>query len=288
MRALLRALIHERVVMTVIVLNAVTAFLHAFQSFPAPIRDGLYWIDYGCAVFFVIEIATKVSFRGWSSFWEDGWNRFDFIVVALSLPYLLSPTPLFNLEGLGAILLLRLGRLLRLLRLVHFIPNQEEIQQGIARALRASVGVFLALFLYTFTLTLFSYSLFHGHAPQYFGDPLTALYSMFQIFTVEGWYEIPNRIAQQSGWAIGGFARVYFAFTVLTGGIIGLSLANAVFVDEMVIDNTRDLEDDVDEIQDNLRAHMRQSQEKREKLETMIADLHERLETEETVEAEQK
>ena len=65
---------------------------------------------------------------------------------------------------------------------------------------------------------------------------------MFKVFTVEGWFTIPDEIAAAAaspvvGWAVRGF----FAFAVTTGGILGLSMANAVFVDEMVMDNNRDL-----------------------------------------------
>jgi voltage-gated sodium channel len=127
-----------------------------------------------------------------------------------------------------------------------------------------------------FALTLFSHSFFHSHAPTYFGDPLRSMYSMFQIFTVEGGYEIPSRIAKQASWPVGVFAKVYFAFVVLTGGILGLSLANAVFVDEMVVDNTKDLEDDVTELRKN-RHHMETSKAQREELTALIADLRNQL-----------
>ena len=41
---------------------------------------------------------------------------------------------------------------------------------------------------------------------------------------------------------------------VIVGGILGLSLANAVFVDEMMMDNTQQLEDKVDRLTDEVRA----------------------------------
>jgi len=277
MKTVLQRLIQERVVMAVIVLNAVAVFLHAFPQFPEALRDALYWLDYACTVFFIVEISTKIRYWGWSSFWKGGWNRFDFVVVVLSLPLLLSPTPAVSLESYSVILLLRLGRLIRLLRLFYFIPNQQEIQKGIVRALQASVGVFLAISLYMFALTLFSYSFFQSHAPTYFGDPLRSMYSMFQIFTVEGWYEIPNRIAEQASWPVAAFAKVYFAFVTLTGGILGLSLANAVFVDEMVVDNTQDLEDDVEDLQEEVHAHMEKSEAQRAELATLLNDLHDHL-----------
>ena len=49
--------------------------------------------------------------------------------------------------------------------------------------------------------------------------------------------------------AIAGATRVYFIIVVLTGGIFGMSLANAVFVDEMTSDNTQLVEEKMDMLQ---------------------------------------
>lgn len=277
MRSLLKTLIRERVVATVILINAVALFLYAFQGLSDALRSFLYGVDYLCTLFFIVEIGTKVAFQGWSSFWSNGWNRFDFIVVAVSLPFVISPLPYVDFQQFSSVLLIRVSRLLRLFRTFQFIPNRKDLQQGIARALRASVGVFLALFLYVLTLSLFSHYLFQAHAPAYFGDPLSSLYAMFQIFTVEGWYEIPAAIAAEASWKISMVARVYFAFSVLTGGILGLSLANAVFVDEMVIDNTRPLEADVRALREGLAEQKTQSRKQRQELKALLEDLHSQL-----------
>ena len=52
----------------------------------------------------------------------------------------------------------------------------------------------------------------------------------------------------ESDWLV-GLARFYFGMIVLLGGVFGMSLANAVFVDEMTMDNTDVLEAKVDELQ---------------------------------------
>ena len=49
-----------------------------------------------------------------------------------------------------------------------------------------------------------------------------------------------------------GALRLLLA-AVLIGGILGLSLANAVFVDEMMMDNTEVLERKVDTLTDEVR-----------------------------------
>jgi voltage-gated sodium channel len=50
------------------------------------------------------------------------------------------------------------------------------------------------------------------------------------------------------------FARIYFVGAVAVGGILGLSLANAVFVDQMTSDNTEPLQVKVDHLTDEIRA----------------------------------
>ena len=46
-----------------------------------------------------------------------------------------------------------------------------------------------------------------------------------------------------------GVSRFYFIIVVLLGGIFGMSLANAVFVDEMTSDNNSDVEDKIDNLE---------------------------------------
>jgi voltage-gated sodium channel len=48
--------------------------------------------------------------------------------------------------------------------------------------------------------------------------------------------------------------RVIIAAAVFVGGIFGLSIANAVVVDEMIMDNTVELEQKVDELTREVRA----------------------------------
>jgi len=44
-------------------------------------------------------------------------------------------------------------------------------------------------------------------------------------------------------------SKFFFTVVVLLGGIFGMSLANAVFVDEMTMDNNKTLEDKIDNLE---------------------------------------
>jgi voltage-gated sodium channel len=84
--------------------------------------------------------------------------------------------------------------------------------------------------------------MFRELAPEYFKDPLLALYSIFKVFTVEGWFEIPDTIAARASETVAFFVRIYFIIILFFGGIFGLSLVNSIFVDSMISDNNDEIE----------------------------------------------
>jgi voltage-gated sodium channel len=239
-------LIGEPLVVAAILVNTTAIFVLGFVDIGSDTARVCLIVEFICVLYFLLEAYLKSRSWGWSTYWAGGWNRFDFIVVACSLPALTSP--FLELELLAWTPILRVGRLFRLFRLMRFIPNRDHLMAGVARALRASIGVFFALVLIDLVLALGATMLFGPYAPEYFGDPLLSLYSMFKVFTVEGWYEVPDLLSERGDPALGWLARMYFVVSVLVGGILGLSLANAVFVDEMTMDNTAKLERRVEDL----------------------------------------
>ncbi len=245
-----RYLVREPVVVGVILLSALAMFMLGFVEHGS--RGYWIWlgVDIACVVLFALEVIAKISLRGWRMYWGQSWNRFDFIITILSLPVI--ATPFYDARVFVGFPVLRLARLFRLFRLMRFIPERDRLAAGIVRALKASVGVFFAVGLVNFIFAMGAHILFQDKAPQYFANPAHACYTMFQVFTVEGWYEIPQAIASGSsaGWAT--LARIYFGAAVLIGGILGLSLGNAVFVDQMVQDNTNLLEHQVQDLAEEI------------------------------------
>ena len=75
--------------------------------------------------------------------------------------------------------------------------------------------------------------------------------------------------------------RGYFVFAVFTGGILGLSLANAVFVDEMIVDNNDRLEKMVTNLREELADKREQDEtahvERWKSVETQLRHIQEQL-----------
>jgi voltage-gated sodium channel len=240
-RTIWRRIIDERVVMTVIVVNTLALVARGFAMNKEGASHPVFWVEYTCTLYFVGELAIRLSTAGWRTYWASLWNRVDALLVVVSTPILLEPFIDVE-EDIALLLLLRAARLVRLGRLLTFIPGRDRLWIGITRALRAALGVSIALALYCFMLGLAACHLFHDVAPEYFADPLLSFYSMFKVFTVEGWYEIPDVLSADASLAWTLFIRVFFMGAVVTGGLLGLSLANAIFVDEMVMDNNAEVE----------------------------------------------
>ena len=89
-------------------------------------------------------------------------------------------------------------------------------------------------------------------APEYFADPFVSLYSVFKIFTVEGWFEIPEAIAKNTTETFAALTKIYFVVILLAGGIFGLSIVNSIFVDAMVSDNNDELEKKVTSLEQKI------------------------------------
>lgn len=249
----------DRNIAFVIMLNAIVLFFLSFEQFEA-----FWWLSALDAVFlfyFLMEAIVKVREGGWKNYWSSGWNRFDFLILVLSFPSIFL---LFahNFPNLAFIYVFRVVRVLRFFKFIKFIPNIRELVAGIRRAFKASIFVLLAFFVYSFIISLISCRLFQDAAPQLFGDPLISFYNIFKVFTIEGWYEVPEALIQTAEPTMSDtavfFVRLYFVIIVVSGGLFGLSIVNAIFVEEMVRDNNDDLILKVEAMDEKLDQLLRQ------------------------------
>lgn len=257
-----RFFLNEKNILLAIILNGLVIFLLSFpqlQEWNTTVYNVLDSIDHIFVLLFFIEAIVKLITLKPKAYFKDGWNQFDFLIVLVSLPSLLYFFALAY-PHTSFLKILRLLRLIRLARFIKFVPRMDMIIQGLKRALKASVFVFIALLFLNFMLALFTSHFYGWLVPDYFGDPLISSYYIFQMFTVEGWNEIPNVVALEAANSeeisnpalFAGIARFYFILVVLSGGIFGMSLANAVFVDEMTMDNNQALEAKVDKLQEQI------------------------------------
>lgn len=240
-------LCNDRNMLIVIVLNTAVMFMGGFwpDTIIFDLSDAFF------TLLFLMEAYAKIEKYGWKDYWKNGWNKFDFIVLVIALPTLVSP--FFNYTtATSTILALRSLRLFKSFKMLRFIPNIQKLLKGIKLACRASLLVFIAFVVFLVIFSILSSTIFGTIVPEYFGNPAISIYSIFRLFTLEGWYELPDAIAKNGTPIFGFFARCYFSLLMFLGGIIGMSLINSIFVDAMVEDNNDEVLDKLRQIENQL------------------------------------
>ena len=242
-------------ILGLILLNAVVMVLQCYY----PSDRILQYIDEIILLLFTVEVIVKIIGLTWKGYWSDSWNWFDFFVTAIALgAYLQSVIPMGE-STLNAIFTLRVFRGFRFFRILRFIPDIDSIMNGCRRAITSTSVIILAFLITAFIWSIIACNLFGSVAPAYFKDPLTSFYSIFRLFTVEGWYEIPNAVAKNQPEWYQTIVKLFFSVLLFLGGIIGMSFINSIIIDAMAIDNN-----------DELVAHVKELELKIDKLEAKI------------------
>lgn len=206
------------------------------------------------------------------------WNQFDFIITLVALPSLMNFFEDVEIQtnlllSLRALRVFRALRIAKAARIMRFIPDIEKLVFGIKSALKSCFVVVVGFMIFTLITSILSSTLFGDIAPEYFGDPGQSLYSTFRLFTVEGWFEIPDAIAQTSTHGMAVFAKIYFSLFLFVGGIIGVSLINSFFVDAMAEDNNEDVLIKLEEMEKMIKSLQEQKgQEKQEEKEKEVKE----------------
>jgi voltage-gated sodium channel len=240
------------VIMYLILFNAFILFLHSFPELAA-YHDAFDILDHVITVFFIVEVIIKVKILGWRTYFSKSWHRFDFVIVLCSAPSVLLLIPYLAgvLPNLHFLLVLRVARILKFYRLIEFIPNLKETLKALKRALRASLFLILAFFVFNFVVSLFTHHIFKDVAPEYFGNGFISFYSIVKTVTGEG-FNVADDVAGQDTGLLNVLIRFYFVAIILSGGIIGLSLVNTVFINEVTREANDEMEERLKQVQQEL------------------------------------
>ncbi|WP_424927608.1 ion transporter [Amaricoccus tamworthensis] len=165
----------ENFVLGVILFNAVILGLETSDTAMERVGPLILTLDRLCLAVFVIEIGLKLFARG-GRFFSNGWNIFDFVIVAISL----VPAT----QGLSV---LRALRILRLLRVVSVAPSLRRVVEGLVSALPGMGSVFLLMGVIFYIGSVMATKLFGETFPEWFGTLGRSGYSLFQIMTLESW-----------------------------------------------------------------------------------------------------
>lgn len=168
-------------------------------------------------IIFLVEILLRVYVHG-LPFFKDGWNIFDFVIVAVSL-----------IPGNGVFSCFRALRVLRIFRTARLFARIGQLKSIVSAMLRALPGLgwlLLILLIFFYIFSVLSTTLFAGCSPERFGDIFTSFYSLFSLMTMEGWQDIVEGTPSP-------YAKIVFIPFMLMASYIFLNLVVGIIVAAM-------------------------------------------------------
>ena len=238
-RFLSKLFLNETFIMLIVILNGIVIFLQCYYTSRELSFQRLAHVDSFFTILFVIEAFVKIKSLTFREYWSDKWNKCDFVITAVTTFSLIQYVfPNQFTEAIGVISAIRTLRVLKLIRLMRFIPNLSSVVNSLRLAVRTSWVIIFAFLIIIFIISIVTCTIFRNIAPEYFANPFDSMYNTFRIFTVEGWYEIPNAITGgESSTVVMSLVRLYFSLILFFGGIIGMGLITSILVDAMAADN---------------------------------------------------
>ena len=206
----------QRVVIGLILLNAVTLGLETSSSVMAVAGDALQALDALLLYLFTVELLLRIyAFRG--RFFRDPWGVFDFVVVAIAW-----------MPASGPLSVLRALRVLRVLRLASVLPSLRNVVEAMLGALPGMGSIVLLMALIFYVFAVMATKLFGADMEEQFGSLGASLFTLFQLMTLDDWVNIvkPAMEAQP-------FALVFFMPFIVVSTFVVLNLFIGVIVESI-------------------------------------------------------
>ncbi len=226
----------QNFILGVILFNAIILGMETSGTIMATAGPLILLLDKICLGVFIVEIALKLYARG-GGFFRNGWNIFDFVIVAISL--------IPNAQGLSV---LRALRILRLLRVLSVVPSLRRVVEGLMNAMPGMASVFMLMGLIFYIGAVMATKLFGASFDAWFGTIGRSAYSLFQIMTLESWsMGIVRPVMEVYPYAWAFFVPFIlvttFAVVNLVVGLVVNSMQDAHSVEE--VEKTVSYRDDV-------------------------------------------
>jgi voltage-gated sodium channel len=222
-------------IIAVILVNAVLVGLETSEFVLARHGAFLEFVNAVVIAIFVVEIAIRMV-AYWPrplAFFRDGWNVFDFVIVALSL----LPA------GGSFATVARLARLLRVVRLVSVLPELRLIVGTMLRSFGSMISIVVLLGLVVYVYAVLGYHLFGAVDPARWGELGTAVRTLFEALTLEGWLEFQAAVIGRVP-----LAWLFFASYILIAVFIVVNLFIAVILNNLEEVKAEQVAEDMDQM----------------------------------------
>lgn len=217
LRALVESSRTQNFIIGVIILNAITLGLETSEAIMARLGPLLKMIDRLALAIFVLELAAKTAVYR-RRFFANGWNTFDFVIVAISL-----------MPATGNLSVLRAFRVLRVLRMFSVVPKLRAVVQALLEAVPSMASIIVVLMLVYYVTAVLANQLFGEKFAAWFGTIGRSMYSLFEIMTFDNWSSgIVRPVMEVYPWA-----WIFFLPFIIVTSFAVLNLFIAIIVNSM-------------------------------------------------------
>ncbi len=231
----------QNVIIVLIILNAVSLGLETDTGIVQQFGIALNAFDTFILVVFVIEILSKLIYRR-LAFFKNGWNIFDFIIVAIAL-----------IPSSGPLSVLRALRIFRVLRLLYIVPSMRKVTQALFSAIPGILSVGSMILLIFYVSAVLSTNFFGSEFAEWFGTIGRSMFTLFQIMTLESWsMGIVRPVMENFSWA-----WAFFVPFILVTSFAVLNLFIGIIVDAMQAQNAAKKEDSVEDANETQERDLR-------------------------------
>ena len=208
----------RRVVITLIVLNAIIVGLDTYPKIHAAYGKSLDLADRIILYLFALELVLRFfASSPLVAFFRSGWNLFDLIIVGVSF---LPSSQFFTVA--------RLFRILRALRTVSVMPDLQKLVTALLRSLPSLGHILMLLALLMYVYAAIGTSLFGEITPKYFGSLHQTLLTLFSVITLEGWVAVMDEVLPHMP-----AAWIYFVTFILFATFVALNFFVGVIVSNL-------------------------------------------------------
>jgi voltage-gated sodium channel len=206
-------------ILAVIVANAITLGLQTYDLSEG-MHSALSVADDVFLGIFVVEILIRIAAHGTrpQAFFRDGWNVFDFVVVAAAF----APGLRENAT------LLRLVRLLRVVRLVTVLPDLRILVRALVRSIPPILSLVVLTLMIMYVYGMVGWILFGEGDPENWGDIGQAMLSTFTMLTLENWPALLD-----AGLEIHPWSWIFFVSYVLLASFLVINILIAIIINSM-------------------------------------------------------
>jgi voltage-gated sodium channel len=201
-----------------ILLNTISLGLETFLLHD-PLNRALDIFNSICTLIFVLEILLKLFAYG-RTFFKDGWNIFDTVIVMISI--------LPIVKVLSVMRLFRVFRVFRALRMMKQLNKLHVIVQALIGALPSVGWVVVLLIIIYYVFAVIGTNLFSELSPGYFGTLWESLFTLLQLTLADDLGVITRELLRNGIGAV-----IYFVSFVVITTILMLNVIVGIVVDSV-------------------------------------------------------